>query len=156
MGDDIGSRVIAARLVRDVMRMSFLLARRYAPYPKWFGTAFKSLPLASALMPHLDAALAASDWQARGMALAEAYLVLARAQRDAGIGTPFTPVVGPYHDRPFATINTDDIVAATMAAIADPWLRAHPVIGAIDQVSDLTPLLEDPAASRRAIKVIFE
>jgi hypothetical protein len=40
VGDDLGSRVVAARLVRDLMRLSFLLERRYAPYSKWLGSAF--------------------------------------------------------------------------------------------------------------------
>lgn len=155
VGDDLGSRVIAARLVRDVMRLAFLLAPRYAPYPKWFGSAFKSLPLAPALTPHLDAAFAATEWQSRSGALAAAYLVLAQAQGAVGLGEPFTPVIGPYHERPFPTINADDIVAATMAAIADPSLRARPVIGSIDTISDLTPVLEDPTASARAIRAII-
>lgn len=149
VGDDIGSRVIAARLVRDVMRMAFLLAGRYAPYPKWFGTAFKSLPLAPALTPHLEAALIAPDWQSRCDALAAAYLTLAQAQRTLGVGQTFTPVIGPYHERPFPTLNTDDIVAATLAAISDPWLSALPVIGSIDTITDHTPVLEDPATSAR-------
>jgi Domain of unknown function (DUF4037) len=34
-GDDIGSRIITARLARDVMRLCFLVERRYVPYPKW-------------------------------------------------------------------------------------------------------------------------
>ena len=40
VGDDIGSRVLTARLARDVMALCFLLERVYAPYSKWFGTAF--------------------------------------------------------------------------------------------------------------------
>lgn len=155
VGDDLGSRVIAARLVRDVMRMAFLLAPRYAPYPKWFGSAFSTLPLAPALTPHLDAAFAATDWQGRSEALAAAYLVLAGAQRAAGLGGPFTPVIGPYYERPFPTVNADDIIAATLAAIADPWLRTRPVIGSVDTISDLTPVLEDPTASARLTRAAF-
>src|SRR6185369_1804239 len=52
VGDDLGSRVVAGRLVRDVMRMGFLLERRYAPYAKWFGTAFARMPISEALSPH--------------------------------------------------------------------------------------------------------
>ena len=40
LGDELGSQVIAARLVRDLMRLCFLMERRYAPYSKWLGTAF--------------------------------------------------------------------------------------------------------------------
>ncbi len=35
--DDLGSRVLAARLVRDLIRLCFLLERRYAPYSSGLG-----------------------------------------------------------------------------------------------------------------------
>lgn len=142
VGDDLGSRVVAARLARDVMRMGFLLERRYAPYSKWLGSGFARLPIAETLMPHLQRALAATAWQERGEALAAAYLELAHVQNSLGI-SPFEPVIGPYHDRPFATINADTASATLMAAIADPDLRQLPILGSLDQVSDLTPLLEN-------------
>ncbi|WP_202870597.1 DUF4037 domain-containing protein [Kribbella sp. VKM Ac-2571] len=43
VGDELGSRVVAARLVRDLMRLAMLQARTYAPYSKWLGTAFARL-----------------------------------------------------------------------------------------------------------------
>jgi hypothetical protein len=43
-GDELGSRLIAARLAREVMRLCLVLARRYPPYSKWLGTAFAALP----------------------------------------------------------------------------------------------------------------
>ena len=55
VGDDVGSWIIAARLTRDLMRLSFLYARRYAPYSKWLGTAFARLPIAADLLPHMQA-----------------------------------------------------------------------------------------------------
>lgn len=153
-GDDLGSRVIAARLCRDVMATGFLLERRYSPYAKWFGTGFSRLPIARTLTPHLEAALRAEAWQARGEALAAAYLALAQWQKAHGIA-PFEPIVGPYFDRPFVTINTDDAVASAMAAIADPQIAALPVVGAIDQISDLTPLLVDPGKSRAVTRSVL-
>ncbi len=47
VGDELGSRVVAARLVRDLMRLCFLQERRYAPYGKWLGTSFRGLPTAA-------------------------------------------------------------------------------------------------------------
>lgn len=151
VGDDLGSRVIAARLVRDVMRLAFLLERTYAPYPKWFGSGFARLPIAARLTPLLDAALAAPHWQPRGEALAKAYLALANHQVASGIA-PFSPVIGPYYERPFVTINADDAVAAARAAITDPALIALETIGALDQLTDLTPVLESPDLSRRLMR----
>jgi hypothetical protein len=154
-GDDLGSRVVAARLARDVMQMAFLLSRTYAPYAKWFGTAFSRLTLAQELSPHLDLALRAPDWQERGEALAAAYLVLARRQVADGIGGRFEPVVGPYFERPFATINSDDAVAATVEAIKDPAIRRLPIIGALNQVSDLTPVLQHPLRSEKMMSALL-
>ena len=46
VGDEVGSALIGARLVRDVMRLCFLMEKTYAPYPKWLGSAFKQLSCA--------------------------------------------------------------------------------------------------------------
>ena len=39
-GDELGSRVITARLARDVMHLTLLLERQWSPYSKWLGTAY--------------------------------------------------------------------------------------------------------------------
>ena len=46
VGDEIGSRLVAGRLVKDLMNLGFLMERQYAPYIKWFGTAFSRLDCA--------------------------------------------------------------------------------------------------------------
>ena len=155
VGDDLGSRVIASRLMRDVMRLALLLSRRYAPYAKWFGSAFAQLPLAASLSPLLQQVMRAEGWKERGEALASAYMVLAREQLSAGIGGKFEPAIGPYFDRPFATINVDDLVAATLQAIGDPSVKKLPVLGSLDQLSDLTPVLEDPSAAQRMMTALL-
>lgn len=43
VGDHLGSAVIAWRLVRDVMRLAFLMERSYPPYARWLGSAFAQL-----------------------------------------------------------------------------------------------------------------
>ncbi|RWB93467.1 MAG: DUF4037 domain-containing protein [Mesorhizobium sp.] len=60
-GDEIGSRVIAGRMVGNIMRLAMLVERRYAPYPKWFGTAFARLPCAPELRETLEQILSAPD-----------------------------------------------------------------------------------------------
>ena len=156
VGDDLGSRVIAARLVRDVMRMAFLIEDRYAPYPKWFGSAFARLPCAGELTPILDRALAATDWRARGMALAEAYRLVGQLHRDRGLPGVFEPKIGPYYGRPFTVINADEITGAIAAEIEDPALQALPILGSLDQVTDATPVIEAPARARRAMAALLD
>jgi hypothetical protein len=43
-----------------------------------------------------------------------------------------------------------------MGAIVDPTLAALPVVGAIDQISDLTPLLVDPQKTRAVVRQLYD
>lgn len=156
VGDDLGSRVIAARLVRDVMRMAFLIERTYAPYAKWFGTAFSRLPCAASISPILDQVVVAADWKAREAALAKAYLTVATFHADRGLPGDVKPRLGPYFDRPFTVINADAISAAIRAEIDNPVLRSATVIGSLDQVADSTPITEAPARARAAMRALFD
>jgi hypothetical protein len=156
VGDELGSRVIAARLARDVMRMAFLVCRQYAPYPKWFGAAFSRLPCAADLTPLLDRALHAADWRAREAALADAYLAVANLHRAAGLPGTFQPRIDPYFERPFTVINADEIAAAIRAEIDDARLRDLPIIGSLDQVTDSTPVIEATAKAQAAMRALFD
>ena len=51
VNDEIGSALIGSRLVRDIMRLTFLMEREYPPYAKWFGTAFSCLKSGGSLAP---------------------------------------------------------------------------------------------------------
>jgi hypothetical protein len=156
VGDELGSRVIAARLVRDAMRLAFLIERRYAPYSKWFGSAFARLPCAGELMPALERVLAAETWQLRDAALAEACETLGRLQQARGVPGAIAPRIGPFHERPFTVVNAEEIIAALRAEMADPALRALPTIGALDQISDSTPVVEAPARARAATAALLD
>jgi uncharacterized protein DUF4037 len=46
VGDELGSAIIGLRLVHDIIQLCFLMEKHYAPYPKWFGSAFKQLQCA--------------------------------------------------------------------------------------------------------------
>jgi Domain of unknown function (DUF4037) len=156
VGDDLGSRVIAARLARDAMRMAFLIERRYAPYPKWFGAGFARLPSASELSPILQRALAAETWRPREAALAQAYEALGRLQQARGVPSAIEPRIGPYFGRPFTVINADEIIAALRAKIEDPGLNALPILGALDQVTDSTPMIESQGRARAAMAALLD
>lgn len=149
VGDELGSRVLAARLARDLMRLCFLLERRYAPYPKWFGTAFAQLEAAVEIGPPLERALAATDFHPREEALVEAFEAVARRHNALGATETVDPAVRPFYTRPFRVLASGRFVDACLAELSDPWLRALPLVGAVDQLSDSTDVLCDPARSRR-------
>jgi hypothetical protein len=146
VGDELGSRVVAARLVRDLMRLCFLLERRYAPYSKWLGSAFARLDVASALAPALDAVLAADDYGARETALVGAVETLAARHNALGITERLDECVRLFHGRPFRVLGSGRFVDACLESVTDPWLRALPLVGGIDQWVDSTDVLSDSSA----------
>jgi hypothetical protein len=77
VGDEIGSSLIAARLVRDAIQLCFLMERQYAPYAKWFGTAFRQLSCATILMPIIHGVQQAGTWAEREVHLTGVYRHLA-------------------------------------------------------------------------------
>jgi hypothetical protein len=149
VGDDLGSAVVAARLVHDLMRLALLLCRRYAPYSKWLGTAFASAPQDDDLPRHLADALHATEPGPRGDALAEAYLALARRHAAAGLTEPVDARIGSYHERPARVLMADRFAEALVATVTDGQLRALPLVGGVDQLVDSTDALTDPGLYRR-------
>jgi hypothetical protein len=146
VGDELGSRLVAARLVREVMHLGFLLARQYAPYSKWFGSAFSRLACAPELTPSLHAALAAAWWPERERALGTAYSAAAELQNRLRLTPPLPTEVSGFHERPFSVIHADRFVEALEAAIVDPAVRALPPrVGSISQWADATDVLSYPA-----------
>lgn len=141
VGDELGSRVLAARLVRDLIRMSFLIERRYAPYAKWLGSAFTRLDAYSEVGPPLMNVLAADTYEQREAAYVDAVEALAVRHNALGVTSPVDPSVRLFHGRPFRVLGTDRFVDACLERVTDPWLKSLPLVGAIDQFTDSTDVL---------------
>ena len=150
VGDEIGSRLLAARLVRDVMRLAFLLERAYVPYSKWFGTAFARLACAPTLGPHLDATLAATNWRDREHHLVPAYEQVAALHNALGVTEPVSETAASFHGRPFLVIHAERFADAAERAIVDKAVRQLPRrAGSVNQWADATDVLERPALLQR-------
>ena len=148
VGDDLGSRLIAARLLQAVVRLLFQIERVYAPYAKWLGTALRRLPSAAHLAEHEHRVLTAETWEEREAALVACYRLAANLQLERGVPGALLPVVGPYFGRPFTVINADELAAGLRAKISDENLRRRPLMGSVDQVSDNVSVLTNPARAR--------
>ena len=147
VGDELGAGLIGARLVRDMMSLCFLMERRYAPYPKWFGTAFGQLGCASDLRPMLWAAQRAETWQMREAGLSRAYEYLARMHNALAITDPLPEEVSGFHNRPFQVIGGEAFAEAICRRIGSEEVKriaARRLIGSIDQFSDSTDLRSWP------------
>jgi hypothetical protein len=143
-GDELGSRIIASRLVRDLMRLCLLMNAEYPPYPKWFGTAFSRLDCAATLTPLFDKTLEAKTWQDRQEVLGQAYQEVANLHNSLGITGKLDTNVSQFFDRPFTVIGGNRFCSALREEISDAKLRRvlenHP-IGTIDQFVDSTDAL---------------
>ena len=120
VGDDLGSHLVAARLVRDVMRLCFLLERHYAPYSKWWGTAFACLACAPHVGPQLCAALAAATWQEREECLAHVYETVAECKMRLPLPSRKTRAPAPIGDVRSRSSWRTVLLTALIAAIQDP------------------------------------
>lgn len=143
LGDELGSRFLTNRLIRDIMKLAFLMDKQYAPYIKWFGTAFKQLSCTADLEPILLKAAGGKTWQERETHLSEAYTGIARMHNDLEITDPIDPVVSSFHGRPFNVIHAGRFVDAITSIIQDQTLKNLPLIGGVDQFGDSTDLLEN-------------
>ncbi|GAA0600086.1 DUF4037 domain-containing protein [Kribbella sandramycini] len=138
VGDELGSGLVAARLVEGLMRVCFLIERQYAPYAKWFGTAFARLSCGPALAPLLQAVLRTGNWQDREQALLVAYRAVGELFNRSGITAPVELGLERMFGRPFPTA-WGDFPGALSGTISDPEvqaiLRRWPV-GGVDRIRD--------------------
>ncbi len=137
--DDLGSQLVAMSLVRDVMKLAFLMERQYAPYPKWFGTGFARLAAAPSLAPDLDRARYALAWSEREAGVVAAVETLARRHNELGLTSWVDPTPRPFFDRPFQVMFAARFAEALMVTVNDPDVLAMPLhMGGLDQYIDST------------------
>ncbi|WP_343993839.1 DUF4037 domain-containing protein [Terrabacter terrae] len=146
-GDDLGSRVMAARLATIAMHLGHLLERRWPPYAKWLGTSFAALPRAGSAAAPLGSALEAGDWHSREAGLVAALRQLSRLQGEVGLPALDDPVE-PFWDRPFQGVRAAAVTLVADSA-RDPAVRALPRgVGSAEQWSDNVDVLVRPALRR--------
>jgi hypothetical protein len=155
VGDEPGSMLIAASIVRDLMHLCFFIERRYAPYSKWFGTAFARLACGPSLAPLFQRILLAEEWRIREARLAEAYAAVIALYNGLGVTPPMETAVSPFYNRPYLVPHAGNIVDALFAAISDPAVRGLPMCGGVDQLSDNTDLL-DYSQVRGKLHALYE
>lgn len=145
VGDQLGSAVLAGRLVRDCMRLALLIGRRYAPYSKWLGMAFAGLPDPDGLGSSLAEAMAADALTAREEALGRAYQLLGERFNALSPDSRLDTSLRPFHDRPARVLGAGRFAAASLERVDDPVLTRLPLVGAVDQLLDCTDVLAHPA-----------
>lgn len=144
VGDELGSRVVATRLIIEMMRLCFLIEGEYWPYFKWFGTAFSRLNCAPSLTPIFHEVMSASNWRAREAALGSAYLYVGAMHNELGVTEMVEPRLAPFFGRPYQVPHAMRFVDALHGAIQSPGVRAlPPYVGSVDQFADSTDILDE-------------
>jgi len=139
VGDELGSMVIASHQVSKLMRLCFLMGRKYAPYTKWFGTAFSELECASELSPIFKDVLLSSTWKERESNLARAYRVIARMHNALKITRPIVEDVQNYFGRPYLVFEPPDLIPDIVSSFTDEEVKAiKHGLGSVNQFVDST------------------
>jgi hypothetical protein len=156
VSDELGSQVVAGRIVREIIKLSFLMEKQYAPYSKWLGSAFSKLPIAKKLSPILGEVLLAKNWKARQRWLSKAYSLVAEQHNSLKITKPLPTRVSNYYERPYKVIFAVRFAEAIRQAIKDPQVKKIKTkIGAIDQFTDSTDVVEN-LSLRRSLAVAYK
>jgi hypothetical protein len=143
VGDELGSRIVAARLIYELMRLCFLMEQEYIPYSKWFGTAFARLQCAETLTPIFHQVFGSTHWKEREQSLSQAYLFTAQMHNELGVTPLIEPEVSPFYNRPYQVPHSRRFVDALHKAIKSETIKALPPhVGAVWQFTDSTDILE--------------
>jgi hypothetical protein len=156
VGDELGSMVIASRQVYRLMRLCFLMERKYAPYTKWFGTGFSKLECASELSPIFRDVLLSLTWKEREANLARAFRIIARMHNALNITQPIVEDVNLYYGRPYLVFEPPDLLQNIRGSFTDEEVKAiKHGLGSVNQFVDTTDQLSN-LALREILKAIYK
>jgi hypothetical protein len=157
VGDELGSMVIAGTQVKKLMRLCFLMERKYAPYTKWFGTAFSELECASELGPIFRDVLLSSTWKARESNLARAYRVIARMHNALEITRPIAEDVSNYGGRPYLVFEPPNLIHDILISFTDEEVKAiKHGLGSVNQFVDSTDQLSNNSLVQMLLKPVYK
>lgn len=153
--DELGSKIIASRLIERIMNLCFLMEKEYAPYSKWFGTAFKILKSAEKFLPIFEKILECKNWKEREKHLSKAYELLAKNHNDLKVTEQMNAKVRDYYGRPYLVIFGDKFAEKLQGKITDPELKEISLLGSIDQITKVSIILEKNDNIRK-MKELYE
>lgn len=134
VGDELGSNILANSIVNDIMKLCFLMEKKYWPYNKWFGTAFSRLRSAPELTHLLIDVVHSPDWADREEKLCRVYEIIVRMHNDLRLTRPLSTEFKNYNGRPYKVIDAHTAVHEIFKTVKDPYFRRLKYkIGSTDQ-----------------------
>lgn len=153
VGDELGSQIVASRLVREIMILCFLMEKKYYPYTKWFGTAFNNLDVAKELSTILSKVLLSPNWKEREGHMSRVYEIVAQKHNELKITSPLSTKVSSYYGRPYLVIHADEFANAIKENIKDSEIKALKPIGSVDQFTDSSDISENKDLFRGLVSI---
>lgn len=139
VGDELGSRIICTRIAERLMRLCFLYKNKYAPYGKWFGTAFKKLSLDN-IHDEITAAISANTITEREDHILNAQILVVELHNSCNITEPFKIIIDDY-GRDAKIIHTGDFANIIREKITNnSELKNCPLIGSMSQIASIENL----------------
>ncbi|MHA1188721.1 MAG: DUF4037 domain-containing protein [Candidatus Heimdallarchaeota archaeon] len=129
--DEIGSYILSVNQLSKLMKLCFLMERKYAPYSKWFTLAFSKLKSGSKLVPLIKKIISTNNWTQQEKYLIEAYIYVANFHNDLKITEQINVDVKTFHNRPYLIINFDDYIDKIDEIIPTDSPLKHLKIGSI-------------------------
>ena len=143
VNDEIGSQIICARIAEKLMRLCFLYKDTYAPYSKWFGTAFGKLDIDETIKEKINSALKANDLTERENNLVEAQALVADLHNASGLTDKVEYSVESYFRRDIKVIFADKFVDATVEKLKGTVFENIPLIGTMSQFGGLSDFADE-------------
>jgi hypothetical protein len=154
VNDEIGSHIIASRIMQSIMNICFLQEKKYIPYSKWFGTAFNELQSSKKLNQIFKSVLNANNWKIREKRLSQAYISIANQHNLLNITKYIEPSIQNYYGRNYKVIFGDRFANELFSSISDKEIIKLNKIGNIDQITNELQILQNPELIDK-IKVIY-
>ncbi len=132
-GDELGSRIMTAMIVEQIMRLCFIMEKQYIPYEKWFGTAFSRLRCASELTHLMIKAIDGKNWEERDEGLGKIYEIIVHMHNNLKVTKPMRVKMDNFHGRPFKTLNAYAFYEAIKPKLKQPMRSFQFQLGAVDQ-----------------------
>lgn len=155
-GDEIGSRIICARIAERLMRLCFLYKNSYAPYSKWFGTAFSRLDVDDRIKHTINRALSANSLVEREDRIVEAQALVADMHNASGLTDFVDYQIESYFGRNIKVIFADKFAQVTANELTNTAFENVPLIGTLSQIGGLSSFADEKEFYARITRLYGE